>query len=97
MATKTELALAISELLGEEINPDDHTHDELSDMLSDARDGDGGDEASTEQLFTVCEGRAVTSKRGILEHGDIVAPKDFAADFDQLIDAGMVVKYDKPA
>jgi len=98
MATKKELGADLK-ALGVEVNIDDHSHDELTDMLRDARAAaeDVGEKIPETKTggYIVADGVHLTYKGGILNPGDAVSEKMLsggAAAFEALVKKGKIVK-----
>lgn len=86
MATKKELASKLVELEGGDALPvdelvDAYTHEELQDMLSEARENVKSD---ADDGFIVADGVCITSKRGMLKAGDVVRAIDFVGGDDSI-------------
>lgn len=101
MATKKELVVALA-ALGVEASEEDYTHDELTDLLREAKDeaqeeegapADAGDNLDT--VAKVAPGKSVTTRRrGIKGEGEEVHADDFGGGqdaFDNLVEAGVLV------
>lgn len=98
MATKDDLIEDILEL-DQNANTTDLTHADLTKLLGELRDDGELLPASVEEVkvapYSIAQGKSVTSKKGILEHGDEIKAEYLGGGqkaLDALVKAKVVVK-----